>query len=75
MQLFKTYEGRILISILWGLGLASIFKKVCSGKNCVIYKAPNPEDIQDKIYGHNDKCYKYDIHNMNCVDGAIGALI
>ena len=37
-RLFKNKSGMILISIIWGLGLAALFKKVCKGRNCVIVK-------------------------------------
>ncbi len=30
--------GRIVISILLGLGLATIFRKVCNDINCLIFK-------------------------------------
>ena len=32
--------GRYLMSIILGLGLATFFRKMCNGKNCVISKAP-----------------------------------
>ena len=30
MRLFNTYNGKILLSVILGLGLTGIFKKVCS---------------------------------------------
>ena len=32
--------GRIIISILLGLGLATLFRKVCNDRNCLVFKAP-----------------------------------
>ena len=32
--------GRKLFSILLGLGLSSIFRMSCKGKNCVIHSSP-----------------------------------
>ena len=32
--------GQKLISILLGLGLATLFRKVCNDRNCLIFKGP-----------------------------------
>ena len=58
--------GRIVISIIWGLGLACLFRKVCKGKNCIVIKAPNPEDLKGRIFKHNEECYKYDTYTVSC---------
>ena len=45
-----TNTGRLIMSVLLGFGLATLFRKVCSGKNCIIYQAPPLSDIKDKIF-------------------------
>lgn len=67
----KTKNGRIFISIIWGIGLACIFRKVCVGRDCLVYKAPHPETIKEKIYGHNKKCYKFRTEVTECKEDAI----
>ena len=37
-KVFKTETGRIIMSVLLGLGLATLFRKSCQGKNCMIFK-------------------------------------
>jgi hypothetical protein len=59
-------EGRILISILWGLGLATLFRKVCVGRNCIVIKAPNIKTIKKNIYGFDGKCYKFNSQITKC---------
>ena len=54
-----TTTGKYLMSILIGLGLASLFRKVCKDRGCVIFQAPPLENISDKIYSHDNKCFKY----------------
>ena len=54
-----TQSGKYIISILLGLGLSSLFRSVCKGKNCILFYAANIEDIKGKIYKNDDKCYKY----------------
>lgn len=51
-NILNTTSGRILISIIWGIGLSLLFfYQMCDGPQCVIFKAP-PADIKDYIYSH-----------------------
>ena len=61
----------IMISIIWGFGLACIFRAACNGRNCVIFKAPRPVDVKNKIYNFDEKCYKYETVNTTCTDDTI----
>jgi hypothetical protein len=70
-KIIKSQEGRILLSIIWGLGLATLFRKVCKDRTCIIYKAPNPNNIVDKVYKYNEKCFKYNIETTGCTENAI----
>lgn len=49
--------GSIIVSIILGFGLACLFRQTCVGDQCIIIKAP-PIDAS-KIYGFDNKCYKY----------------
>lgn len=48
-----------IMSIILGLGLASLFRQVCKDDKCKIIKGPNVKDIERNIYKIDDKCYKY----------------
>lgn len=54
-----TETGKILMSLLLGFGLASLFRKVCKDQNCLAFHAPPLDDFKDKIYKVNGKCVKY----------------
>ena len=54
-----TETGKMIMSILLGFGLASLFRTVCKGKNCLIFHAPPLDKFKDKIYKNGDKCFKY----------------
>ena len=56
----------IFISILLGLGLATLFRKVCKDKNCVIFHGPVLSELEDKVYKYGDKCYKYTATPAKC---------
>lgn len=65
-RLLHTELGQTFISILLGLGLASLFRKVCTDKNCIKFNGPVISNIEDKIFKHNDKCYKYESISTKC---------
>ena len=65
-KILNTKEGSIIISIILGLGLASLFKKVCQDNNCVIVKSPATNNIVGKIFKDDDKCYKYSPISTTC---------
>ena len=49
--------GSIIISIILGFGLACLFRQTCVGDQCIIIKSPAVDTT--KIYGFDNKCYKY----------------
>jgi hypothetical protein len=65
-RLFTTPLGKILLSIILGLGLASLFRKVCTEKNCIHFKGVAVKDINGKVFMHDDKCYKYSASSVKC---------
>ena len=58
--------GRILMSILLGIGLATFFRSACKGRHCKIISAPPMEEINDQVYKFDDKCYKIDKNPIKC---------
>jgi hypothetical protein len=66
-----TETGKIIMSILLGFGLASFFRKVCKGKDCIIFHAPSLDTFKDKIYmNENGQCVKYNPVSVKCNSGA-----
>jgi hypothetical protein len=61
-----TETGKLVMSILLGFGLASLFRSVCKGKDCIVFHAPPLEKIQDKVYKSGDKCYKFQAVASKC---------
>ena len=61
--------GSILIPVLLGFGLASLFRKVCKERNCIVFKAPSLEEISSKTYKYNGQCYKFK-HNAGSCDNS-----
>ena len=61
-----TENGKILMSVLLGFGLATLFRSVCKDRNCIIFNAVPLEKIKDKIYKFDNKCYKYNFKSTVC---------
>ena len=70
-KFLKSENTKIVLGIIWGLGIACIFRCACEGRKCIIYKSPNPLDIENKIYSHKEKCYTYDTSETACTEDAI----
>lgn len=65
-KFFTTEIGKIIISIMLGLGIACLFQRVCNDKNCIRFEGAIITDIHDKIYKHDEKCYKYVAKSTKC---------
>ena len=66
-KLFHTETGKILVSIIWGIGLALLFfYHMCDGPQCIVFKAPNPLDIQHSIFSHKSDCVSFVPEVVDC---------
>ena len=71
MKFLKNEYTKIILGILWGFGLACIFRSACNGRSCIIYKAPKPKEIKGNIYTHDKKCYTYEPISTKCESDTI----
>jgi hypothetical protein len=67
-ELLNSTRGKYVFSILLGIGLASLFRKACSNRNCLVFKAPSLDKIKNKIFNYNNKCYKFKDKGTSCVN-------
>jgi hypothetical protein len=58
--------GKIIISVLLGIGLSCLFHKVCKDKNCIKFSGPVIQNIEGKIFKQADKCYSYKLQTEKC---------
>jgi len=66
INLLRSKSGQIIISIILGFGLACLFRKVCKDRECIVYHAPNINEIKNSIFSFNKKCYKYIQETTTC---------
>jgi hypothetical protein len=65
-RIFHTQEGRVLLSIILGIGLATMFRHVCEGKNCIAFNGPVISEMDGQIYKFNEVCYKMQTKAVKC---------
>jgi hypothetical protein len=65
-RLLNTSIGVYLISIILGLGLATLFFKTCNGKQCIDFNGPLISEVDGKTYKFGEECYKYTFHSTPC---------
>ena len=68
LNLAKTKKGRIVLSIIWGLGIAFLFRKICIKNNCVKIIGPSHKKDMSKSYFHDNRCYKFSVKKESCTE-------
>lgn len=68
ISFLETKVGTIIISVILGLGLSTLFKKACKGSRCIVINSPAKEKVDDTVFKYKgDKtCYKYDSYITKC---------
>jgi hypothetical protein len=51
--------SKYVISAIIGIGLATLFRKACNSRNCLVFKAPPIEKIRNQIFKYNNKCFTF----------------
>lgn len=65
-QFLDSKVGQIILSIILGLGLAAVFRKVCKDNNCVVIEGPKVSDVNKYYYKLEENCYKYTPYVTSC---------
>ena len=58
--------SKYVISMILGIGLATLFRKACNSRNCLVFKAPSMEKINNQVFKYNDKCYTFKSSAQTC---------
>ena len=65
-KFLNSKNGKYIMSIILGIGLSALFRKVCKRKECQIKMPPPFEELDDYTYKFNGDCYKYTKHAVKC---------
>ena len=69
MHIKRLIHGRFskyVLSLLLGIGLATLFRKACNSRNCLIFKAPPMEKVKSQVFRYNQKCYTFKESAQTC---------
>ena len=65
-QYLQTEYGKVIISMILGFGLSTLFRKSCSDKKCLSFNGPSLSTINKNIYKFDDQCYKFKPNPTKC---------
>ena len=66
IKTIHTTNGQYVISFILGLGIASLFRKVCKDRNCIVFRAPDFDEVTKNVYSYGDKCYSFKKNAAAC---------
>ena len=58
--------GKVIMSIILGIGLATFFRVACKGRNCRVISSPPIEELDGQTYKFNGKCYTFQRNPIDC---------
>ncbi len=65
-RLIYSEVGKYVMSILLGLGLATLFRKVCNDRSCLVFHAPHINKIKGQVFDFDGKCYTFEEKAERC---------
>jgi hypothetical protein len=65
-RVLHTDNGKLLISVILGLGLATLFRKSCSDKGCLEFKGPKLDEIKGQVFKYENDCYTFKPNPTKC---------
>jgi hypothetical protein len=69
LEIFSRRPMVILLSVLWGIGLATLFASVANNRNCIIVRGELPTEVEKMVFQYpdlEDKCYTYKSYITPC---------
>ena len=65
-KLAKNDVGKVLISVILGLGISALFRKVCHERDCLVIEGPPIKEVEKHIHSFDGKCYQYKAKSTSC---------
>jgi len=65
-RLLYSEVGKYTISIILGLGLAALFRKVCKDRSCLVFHAPPMNKLSGQIFEFGEDCYTFQEKAVSC---------
>tara|TARA_B100001057_G_scaffold198759_3_gene199353 strand:- start:23122 stop:23364 length:243 start_codon:yes stop_codon:yes gene_type:complete len=65
-RIVNSERGKIIFSIILGLGLATLFRESCKNSNCMVFKMAKIGEVKGQIFEFDDSCYKFEEKSISC---------
>jgi hypothetical protein len=65
-KFIQSHYGRMIIAVILGFGLSTLFRKSCQEKKCLHFKGPSLQEIEEQTYSYKDKCYQFKPNHIKC---------
>ncbi len=70
-DILKDHRFNKVFSIILGVGIVIIvLRPICKGKSCIRERAPTVDEIKDKVFNIDNKCYMFEYGTVKCPIGA-----
>lgn len=56
----------IVLALILGFGLATLFRRSCSNNSCIEYRGPDLDEINKNTYDIDGSCYKFVPRQTKC---------
>jgi hypothetical protein len=73
-DVMRSETGSIVVSVILGLGLATVFRRACSGGACIVVKGPPVKEISNNTYKINDDCWRYTPYVTRCEEDSMQSM-
>jgi len=60
------HNSHIVLAIILGFGLATIFRQSCKENKCIRLQGPNLDEINNNVYKIDNECYKFTPKYTKC---------
>lgn len=67
-KFINSSQGRILMSILIGIGLSALFRDKCKNKMCKVLHSPQLAEVSETVYKYGRECFQFDPVPRSCSD-------
>lgn len=75
-RLLYTTEGQTLVSVIFGVGLASIFRRACKDHKCRVVRPAPLSEIEGRVFKTADgKCVRYVPYPVKCERKAMETMV
>jgi hypothetical protein len=65
-KFIQSHYGKMIISVILGLGLSTLFRKSCGNKKCMNFVGPSLDKLKGQVYEYDRKCYTFSPNPVKC---------